>query len=372
MKSNVHLIIESGPLKGQKLVVPEDGFRLGRDPKTDVPIPDETLSRVHSRFFFRAGQLWVEDLQSSNGTEVNGLPATSSLLKRGDRVVLGSTRIRVHHASLLATEGLRYRLGRRPAADAAPQPAGRFPWRLVTNAAWVAVMLWWAFLAFSLCLPPPGQRPAVPVQDETPPPPPTPAPLREVAPTPVAQESTPRPAAAVPAEDSLQDVIHFVAQRLAAEDFDQAAAVLTAHRAAEHTPVEMDLIDRLDRYVTDVRAIQAGIADSLRAQAGRRVILHPRGRDVEMRVLAASGNRLSGMLITTNGEQKVTVDIDKLQPLDRLQWLATPRSPEEHAMQFILNWRGGRVEDARDHATESGLLAKPFLQMVDAKPAPGS
>jgi predicted component of type VI protein secretion system len=372
MKNNIHLIIESGPLKGQKLVVPEDGCRLGRDPKTDVPIPDDTLSRVHSRFFFRAGQLWVEDLQSSNGTEVNGLSATSSLLKRGDRVVLGSTRIRVNHASLMATEGLRFRLGRRPAADGPTPTSSRFPWKLVSDVAWLAVMLWWAFLAFSLCLPPPGPPPVSPAPAETPPPAPAPTPVRETAPTPAYTPPPPRASAEVPAEDALQEVLHFVAQCLANEDFDQAASILKAHRNAEHAEGEMNLIDRLDRYVTDVRALHAGIADSLRAQAGRRITLHPRGRPVEVRILAVSGTRLSGMLISSNGEQKVSVDVNKMQPLDRLQWLATPRSPEEHAMRFILNWRGGILDDARAHATESGLLAKPFLQLVDAPSASGS
>jgi sigma-B regulation protein RsbU (phosphoserine phosphatase) len=49
-----------------------DSLVVGRAAGCDLPLADPFLSRQHSRFFHRDGQLLVEDLGSRNGTMVNG------------------------------------------------------------------------------------------------------------------------------------------------------------------------------------------------------------------------------------------------------------------------------------------------------------
>src|SRR5215475_3597770 len=51
--------------KGRPLVV-------GRAAPSDVEIPDPGLSRQHARFTWDDHGIWVEDLQSTNGTRKNG------------------------------------------------------------------------------------------------------------------------------------------------------------------------------------------------------------------------------------------------------------------------------------------------------------
>ena len=69
---------------------------VGRAAPAEILIRDPSLSRQHARFYLMDGQLWVEDLGSTNGTLVNGNPVTSSIVGAGDEVTLGSVAISQH------------------------------------------------------------------------------------------------------------------------------------------------------------------------------------------------------------------------------------------------------------------------------------
>lgn len=66
---------------------------IGRAGGCGIALPDDTfVSNVHARVFERDGEVWVEDLGSTNGTLVNGKPVTAAVrLRKGDRVQAGST-----------------------------------------------------------------------------------------------------------------------------------------------------------------------------------------------------------------------------------------------------------------------------------------
>jgi len=96
MAETVHLIVDQGPSKGQKLTVPADGARVGRSSKNDIVIEDPLLSRHHCRLFFKPGDgLWVTDLGSANGTLVKGSPITEVPIRVGDTVTIGDTVLKV-------------------------------------------------------------------------------------------------------------------------------------------------------------------------------------------------------------------------------------------------------------------------------------
>jgi hypothetical protein len=60
-------------LRGMLLAGPGRGSIVGRGQSdADVIVDDESVSRRHARFFYRDGNLMVEDLRSLNGTFVNG------------------------------------------------------------------------------------------------------------------------------------------------------------------------------------------------------------------------------------------------------------------------------------------------------------
>jgi pSer/pThr/pTyr-binding forkhead associated (FHA) protein len=63
---------------------------LGRTARADFIVDAALVSRIHCRLTADASnQLVVEDLGSTNGTQVNGTTVTRSLLKAGDKVTVG-------------------------------------------------------------------------------------------------------------------------------------------------------------------------------------------------------------------------------------------------------------------------------------------
>ena len=69
-------------------------FFIGRDPQADLHIPDDTLSAIHSRVFYKNRQWMIEDLQSTNGTFINEERlSTPSVLINEDEVMCGQVRL---------------------------------------------------------------------------------------------------------------------------------------------------------------------------------------------------------------------------------------------------------------------------------------
>ncbi len=98
MSSRPCLVIMSGDMSGRRIEVPQAGLRVGRSSSNDVHIPDEELSRNHCIFECDGeNAIRVIDLASANGTYVNGeqLGAEPRVLKAGDTVDVGATRIRI-------------------------------------------------------------------------------------------------------------------------------------------------------------------------------------------------------------------------------------------------------------------------------------
>jgi len=96
--SNVTLIVED--LQGVAVAeYPLDSgvFVAGRSRECDIVLSSENASRRHARFTLEHGVLSVEDLQSANGTFVNGVRiAEKTPLGDGALVRIGDFSVRVH------------------------------------------------------------------------------------------------------------------------------------------------------------------------------------------------------------------------------------------------------------------------------------
>jgi len=69
---------------------------IGRGIQVDLHIDDPALSRAHVRFFAKEGRVFVEDLESTNGTFVNEQEIDTAELRIGDEVTLGGVLVVVH------------------------------------------------------------------------------------------------------------------------------------------------------------------------------------------------------------------------------------------------------------------------------------
>lgn len=73
-----------------------DELQIGRDPACDIVFVDETLSLRNSRVFLDQGAVYLEDLQSQNGTRVNGSPVGAPVrLRSGDEIAVGDAVFRL-------------------------------------------------------------------------------------------------------------------------------------------------------------------------------------------------------------------------------------------------------------------------------------
>jgi len=70
------------PVEGERVVV-------GRGPDVDLAFEDDLMSAQHAVFEHSRGAFCVTDLDSTNGTRVNGVEITTRALAHGDRVELG-------------------------------------------------------------------------------------------------------------------------------------------------------------------------------------------------------------------------------------------------------------------------------------------
>ncbi len=62
---------------------------IGRGDDADLVLPNISVSRHHAQLVCEQGAVRLTDLESSNGTVVNGETVTSVLLQSGDEVLLG-------------------------------------------------------------------------------------------------------------------------------------------------------------------------------------------------------------------------------------------------------------------------------------------
>jgi pSer/pThr/pTyr-binding forkhead associated (FHA) protein len=76
---------------------------LGRDPACEYPLDGDTASARHARLSFHHGQWWLEDLNSTNGTLLNGERlSTPTVVISGDEIGCGDTRLTVAIAGEVA------------------------------------------------------------------------------------------------------------------------------------------------------------------------------------------------------------------------------------------------------------------------------
>jgi pSer/pThr/pTyr-binding forkhead associated (FHA) protein len=69
-----------------------DELTVGRAAGCQVTLDDTYVSQIHARVFVRDGQVYVEDLGSTNGTYLNrGKVAGPMLVGPGDQLQVGST-----------------------------------------------------------------------------------------------------------------------------------------------------------------------------------------------------------------------------------------------------------------------------------------
>ena len=69
--------------------IDQDEIIIGRDKQADLTLQDDSVSRRHARIRRIRSEFVLEDLDSHNGTYVDGVPIVSCILHGGDSVQIG-------------------------------------------------------------------------------------------------------------------------------------------------------------------------------------------------------------------------------------------------------------------------------------------
>lgn len=81
----------SEKLQGQTFVLNQQTTQLGRAPTNEIVVPDPCVSGRHCVFEIRDDGVWIRDLNSANGTYVNGQSVTECILRSGDVIRCGTS-----------------------------------------------------------------------------------------------------------------------------------------------------------------------------------------------------------------------------------------------------------------------------------------
>ena len=87
-----YMIVISGPDVGEMFPIGHGGV-IGRGDESFIQLSDTETSRNHAKVTVSEQGICVEDLNSTNGTLVNGDPVNTHVLKDGDRIQIGTTTI---------------------------------------------------------------------------------------------------------------------------------------------------------------------------------------------------------------------------------------------------------------------------------------
>lgn len=130
------LALMAGPRYGEELPVPSPVVTVGRAAGCDVVVDDDSVSARHARLEFDLGAWRITDLQSTNGTAVEGVrlaPDVPTPLPYGATVRLGGVQLQFREAEGADVEGARagYVPPEQPRTLREERSGARFPLWLV-------------------------------------------------------------------------------------------------------------------------------------------------------------------------------------------------------------------------------------------------
>jgi predicted component of type VI protein secretion system len=111
----------------------DEAITIGRGPDNTIVVNDPSISTHHAQLLLEGDTYRLKDLESTNGTRVNGKPVTETVLRFDDRIRFGAAEARYESSQaggakpLPKPEEIEARFGN--AGAALPQLGGASPFR---------------------------------------------------------------------------------------------------------------------------------------------------------------------------------------------------------------------------------------------------
>jgi len=100
------LHILSGILEGKVIDIVEERVTIGRALDNMIRLEDGTVSHHHAMLITEGNEFKLRDLNSTNGTRVNGMRTVETKLLNGDQVRFGSVELRFESDAKKTTQPL--------------------------------------------------------------------------------------------------------------------------------------------------------------------------------------------------------------------------------------------------------------------------
>ncbi len=104
----LRLRLLSGTDRGREIAIDQERASIGRALDNDIVLDAPDVSRHHARIERSGHRLRVIDLNSTNGTRVNGIPVSAADVSAGDEIIFGEQQVQV-----VVREGSRFSSMRR-------------------------------------------------------------------------------------------------------------------------------------------------------------------------------------------------------------------------------------------------------------------
>jgi pSer/pThr/pTyr-binding forkhead associated (FHA) protein len=88
------LVVLTGTQKGHEFPITQARTIIGRGEDSTIAISDPSMSRHHAELVYGAAEFRVRDLDSSNGTLLNGSVVEEYAIRNGDKLTMGETIVR--------------------------------------------------------------------------------------------------------------------------------------------------------------------------------------------------------------------------------------------------------------------------------------
>lgn len=85
------VVIVKGYAEGMEFLITREHTVLGRDANADIILKDAQVSRQHAVIEYREGNYTLKDMESTNGTRINGTLIKETTLLHGNKFSIGDT-----------------------------------------------------------------------------------------------------------------------------------------------------------------------------------------------------------------------------------------------------------------------------------------
>ncbi len=167
---------------------------------------------------------------------------------------------------------------------------------------------------------------------------------------------------------SLAALKQAVAAGIVSNDLSGAMTLVQNQRRRPGLYPYPDALSELADALTALRNVNTTVADRIRENIGKEVILNVRGRYLTIVPRASAGERVNALVVTSQtnrSPRSATFEIADLDPIERARWLGKADTPHGCLMKLHLYLEADDLENARALASGCGPLADALVKQLE-------